>query len=65
MTKKDVQTEVVDEIGLPQEVTTAPELEEVVETKATPTYPEVPQHEGVDPLTASPKIPNTEPNNQA
>ena len=65
MTKKDVQTEVVDEIGLPQEVTTAPVIEEVAETKTTPTYPKIPQHEGVDPLTASPKILNTEPNNQA
>lgn len=63
MSKKDV---VVNEIGVEQEVeevTTAPEL--VEETKDTPTYPKIPQGEGVDPLTAAPKILNTEPNNQA
>lgn len=53
MSKKTI---VVNEIGEEQEVTTAPTL---------PTYPKVPQGEGVDPLTAGPTIPNIEPNNQA
>lgn len=68
MTKKNIEEEVttapelVDEIGLPQEEVEAPVVEE---TKSTPTYPKIPKDEGVDPLTASPKILNTEPNNQA
>lgn len=66
MSKKNVEQEIVDEIGLSQEPTTAPLVEEVVaETKETPTYPRIPKDEGVDPLTAGPKILNTEPNNQA
>lgn len=28
-------------------------------------YPSVPQHEGVDPLTAGPKVANIEPDNKA
>lgn len=60
MSKKNV---VVDEIGF--EVGVSDTEEVVVETKKTPTYPKIPKDEGVDPLTAGPKIPNTEPNNQA
>lgn len=53
-----VETETVEEVET--------ETEEVeVEEKTPAKYPKSPKGEGVDPLTAGPALPNTEPNNQA